>query len=108
MLLRSADPNERTDEDDGTSEKVGVKFVPVVESPSIYVCVDGGNSLETEMRGMSVLGHGLNRPESVLTHSSGLLFCSDWWGNGGVATITPRGDVHRVQIADGSLGLRPR
>lgn len=53
------------------------------------------------------LGNGLVRPESVLTHRSGLLFCSDWQGAGGVAVILPDGRVRRIAIADPGLALRP-
>lgn len=53
------------------------------------------------------LGAGLVRPESVLTHASGLVFCSDWKEAGGVAVIAPDGAVHRVAIRDTSLSLRP-
>lgn len=53
------------------------------------------------------IGSGLVRPESVLTHRSGLLFCSDWQGSGGVAVIQPDGRVHRIAVADTSLNLRP-
>ena len=52
------------------------------------------------------LGATLSRPESVLAHASGLLFCSDWQGPGGVAVVTPDGAVRRLAIR--SLpGLRP-
>jgi sugar lactone lactonase YvrE len=53
------------------------------------------------------LGTSLVRPESVLTHGSGITFCSDWYGNGGIAAIAPDGEVRRLGIADSALGLRP-
>lgn len=53
------------------------------------------------------IGFGLRRPECVLTHSSGLLFCSDWQGGGGIAIVEPRGQVRRLPIANAELGLRP-
>lgn len=56
---------------------------------------------------LRLLGSGLVRPESVLTHSSGLAFCSDWKDAGGVAAVGPDGRVHRITIKDPSLGLRP-
>lgn len=37
-------------------------------------------------------GHGLVRPECVLTHASGLLFAADWDGRGGIAVIDPAAD----------------
>lgn len=56
---------------------------------------------------LNQMGRALVRPESVLTHSSGLVFCSDWSGSGGVAIITPAGEVRRIAVADANLGLRP-
>jgi sugar lactone lactonase YvrE len=53
------------------------------------------------------IGRDLARPESVLTHQSGLVFCSDWTGAGGVAVITPAGQVRKIQIADPNRQLRP-
>jgi hypothetical protein len=53
------------------------------------------------------IGRGLVRPESVLTHSSGLIFCSDWSGAGGVTIITPAGEVRKIAIADPGLRLKP-
>lgn len=53
------------------------------------------------------MGQGLMRPESVLTHASGLVFCSDWSGTGGVAAIAPDGRVRRIAVADPGLALRP-
>lgn len=53
------------------------------------------------------IGFGLRRPECVLTHGSGFLFCSDWQGSGGVAVIDPHGQVRRLSIANAELGLRP-
>ncbi len=53
------------------------------------------------------IGTGLCRPESVVTHRSGLVFTSDWTAGGGVSVIAPDGKVTRVlsdRIAD---PLRP-
>lgn len=52
-----------------------------------------------------VLGHGLNRPECVLAHASGLLIASDWSGNGGVALIAPDGRVRRIEVRDPGPGV---
>lgn len=60
-----------------------------------------------DLAALKSIGFGLSRPESVLTHSSGFLFCSDWQGTGGVAVISPDGEVRRVAISGGSGGLRP-
>jgi len=51
------------------------------------------------------IGHGLKRPECVLTHVSGLLFVPDWHGNGGVAVIRPDGSVIRIECS--GMCLRP-
>lgn len=56
---------------------------------------------------LSFLGQGLNRPECVLAHSSGLLLASDWTGNGGVALLSPEGIVRRVLCRDDQPRLRP-
>jgi sugar lactone lactonase YvrE len=40
---------------------------------------------------LAVLGGGLNRPECVLAHGSGLLFTADWRGRGGVAVVAADG-----------------
>ncbi len=56
---------------------------------------------------LSFLGQGLNRPECVLAHSSGLLLVPDWSGNGGVALVAPDGQVRHVMSRDDQLRLRP-
>ncbi len=53
------------------------------------------------------LGHGLQRPECVLTHASGHVFAADWQGDGGVAVIAPDGTVHRVTARGVAEPLRP-
>jgi len=52
-------------------------------------------------------GSGLVRPECVLSHQSGLLFCSDWQGAGGVAVVDADDTVRRLQFADSPIQLRP-
>jgi sugar lactone lactonase YvrE len=52
-------------------------------------------------------GTGLVRPECVLSHQSGLLFCSDWQGAGGVAIVDADDSVRRVQFVDSPIELRP-
>lgn len=42
------------------------------------------------------VGSGLNRPECVLAHASGLLIAPDWTDPGGVSVIAPSGRVHRI------------
>jgi sugar lactone lactonase YvrE len=61
----------------------------------------------TEAEALERVGYGLKRPECVLTHASGYLFCADWQGSGGVAVISPQGQVRRLAIADAGLELRP-
>jgi sugar lactone lactonase YvrE len=61
----------------------------------------------TELTELRPIGSNLRRPECVLTHSSGFLFCSDWQGGGGVAVIDPDGQVRRVSVANPQLVLRP-
>jgi streptogramin lyase len=41
------------------------------------------------------LGRGLNRPECVLAHASGVWFTADWTPPGGIAIVTPEGRVVR-------------
>ena len=45
---------------------------------------------------IAVIGAGLNRPECVLAHASGLLLAPDWTDPGGVALIAPDGRVRRI------------
>ncbi|MGL5448663.1 MAG: SMP-30/gluconolactonase/LRE family protein [Rhabdaerophilum sp.] len=41
-------------------------------------------------------GAGLSRPECLVTHESGLIFAADWRDAGGIALISPDGDVRRI------------
>lgn len=54
---------------------------------------------------------GLQRPECVLTHASGLLFAADWAGAGGVAVISPAGSVRRIEanrsVRPNGIALEP-
>lgn len=63
--------------------------------------------LQSSLTDLRTVGSGLNRPECVLSHESGVLVCSDWQGTGGVAVVSPSGEVGRIQIADIDGGLRP-
>ena len=56
---------------------------------------------------LSFLGQGLNRPECVLAHSSGLLLAPDWTGNGGVALVSPEGAMRRILSRDDQPPVRP-
>lgn len=42
------------------------------------------------------VGEGLNRPECVVAHASGLLLVPDWTPPGGVSVIMPEGKTHRI------------
>ena len=53
------------------------------------------------------IGNQLNRPECVLSHRSGLLFCSDWSGSGGVSIIDPIGNVKRILSKESDFIVRP-
>lgn len=50
---------------------------------------------------------GLQRPECILTHGSGLLFAADWAGNGGVAIVSPDGRVTRIGATSPPRQMRP-
>lgn len=56
---------------------------------------------------LSSTGSDLCRPECVVAHASGLLFASDWAGNGGVSVIDAAGKVTRLLAADLAEPLRP-
>lgn len=64
-----------------------------------------------EVDALRALGAGLARPECVLAHESGLLFAADWAGNGGVAIVSPQGDVRRIHarepIRPNGIALEP-
>ncbi|MEF2552965.1 SMP-30/gluconolactonase/LRE family protein [Aurantimonas sp. A2-1-M11] len=59
------------------------------------------------LSGITFHGHGLNRPECVLTHQSGLLLTADWTDGGGVAIIEPSGRVSRHLARNPPRPLRP-
>lgn len=50
-------------------------------------------------------GTGLNRPECVVAHASGLLFAPDWTGAGGVSVIHPDGRVRRILATQPDPGV---
>lgn len=52
-------------------------------------------------------GQGLNRPECVLAHESGLLFAPDWTEAGGVSVIAPDGRVSRILARNAPEPLKP-
>ena len=59
-----------------------------------------------DLSNIQTLGSNLNRPECVVTHSSGLVFASDWSGNGGVSVIRPSGKVTRI-LSTHTQPIRP-
>jgi len=56
---------------------------------------------------IAFVGTGLNRPECVLAHASGLLFASDWTNGAGIAIIAPDGRVTRHLARKAPRELRP-
>ena len=60
-----------------------------------------------ELNKISALGHSLNRPECVLSHSSGLLFTSDWSEAGGVSIVSPNGNVQKIISNESEFIVRP-
>jgi sugar lactone lactonase YvrE len=60
---------------------------------------------------ITFIASGLQRPECVLTHESGLLFAADWAGAGGVAVISPDGSVRRIEadrpVRPNGIALEP-
>lgn len=56
---------------------------------------------------ISFLGAGLNRPECVLAHRTGLLFASDWGETGGVAILYGDLVVGRVLACNPPRAMRP-
>lgn len=53
------------------------------------------------------VGMGLQRPECVLAHRSGLLFVPNWAASGGYSLIDPVGRTHHVLARSSRLILRP-
>ncbi len=53
------------------------------------------------------IGTGLNRPECVLAHSSGLLFASNCAQNGGISIIRPDGTCSHLLGTDSQNALKP-
>jgi len=51
-----------------------------------------------DLSSLCPIGYGLQRPECVLAHVSGLLFVPDWSGNGGVCVIDTRGVTHHISV----------
>lgn len=58
-----------------------------------------------DLNQIGFIGAGLNRPERVLAHVSGLLLAPDWSGPGGVALIAPDGRVRRILATDPGPGM---
>lgn len=64
-----------------------------------------GSTISVDL--LSFVGTGLNRPECLVTHRSGLIFAADWTRTGGVAIIAPDSGVSRILARDGGRTLRP-
>ena len=56
---------------------------------------------------INTIGQNLNRPECVLSHQSGLLFCSDWTENGGVSVTSTSGEVQHILSNESEFIIRP-
>lgn len=56
---------------------------------------------------VTYLGSGLMRPECVLAHVSGVFFCSDSRGSGGVAMVGPSGETTRIEARGLERPLHP-
>ena len=54
----------------------------------------------SDLSNIDFIGSGLNRPECVLAHSSGLLFVPDWTGAGGISLVSPHGVAIRHLASD--------
>ena len=64
--------------------------------------------LRPELETLRFHGSGLNRPEGVIAHASGLLFAADWTGTGGVSIIDPAtGSVTRHLAKGHPFALKP-
>jgi sugar lactone lactonase YvrE len=53
------------------------------------------------------IGSGLNRPECVLAHRSGLLITADWTDSGGISLVGQDGVVSRILAKDAPRQMRP-
>ncbi len=60
-----------------------------------------------DLNDIAFIGHGLNRPECVVAHASGLVLVSDWTPPGGVAAIMADGTVRRHLARNAPFPLRP-
>lgn len=59
------------------------------------------------LEAIAFTGRGLNRPECVLAHRSGVLVTPDWRGRGGVAVTAPDGETRHIEAAGVDEPLRP-
>lgn len=66
-----------------------------------------GADATMSVAGLAFAGSGLNRPECLVTHRSGLIFAADWTGSGGVSIIAPDGSVSRILARGTDRPLRP-
>jgi len=55
---------------------------------------------------IAFIGSGLNRPECVLSHKSGLLFVPDWTNQGGICVIHPDGFCQRILHRHNDFSIR--
>ncbi len=68
-------------------------------------------AIRVDLETLRHVGAGLNRPECVLAHASGMLIAPDWTDPGGVSVIAPSGRVRRILATapdpDVDMPLRP-
>ena len=58
-----------------------------------------------DLQQLQFIGSGLNRPECVLAHVSGLLMTPDWTEPGGISVVSPSGQVYRILATNPESGV---
>ncbi len=76
-------------------------------TPAIKATDQASKGSTISVDSLSFVGTGLNRPECLLTHRSGLIFAADWTETGGVSVITPDSGVSRILARNSGRTLRP-
>jgi hypothetical protein len=73
----------------------------------VYITAECANIVMINLEDIRETGSGLQRPECVLAHESGLLFAADWADDGGIAMIDAGGRVVRIAARGGPRAMRP-
>lgn len=63
--------------------------------------------MHPKIKDLQRVGSGLNRPECVLAHKSGLIFTSNCAENGGISVISPNGTCTNLLGTDPQKALKP-